>query len=284
MKIISVLSAWGMLLVVLGHSLPPINGLIYAPHWMGFLSRWIYSFHMPLFAFISGFCFYAFTRDSTYYGLLISKAKRLLLPYIFWISFMFLVKILLSAFVMNPISFSTELLVMHLLYPKQAAVSYYWFLTVLYFLFLLSPLIKQIKKSTNYVKEIFLTLIFLALNVVNPLQEYSILTINRVFDLLIYFWLGSLGAKYEQKINLSIGKHTMYTGILSLISLLLIYVESSNVWIKFVMACIGVCVSWGGGKCIRLLQFENFKYTKQQNIYHLFIAWNCPMFISNNHA
>lgn len=54
-KNIAFLQVFGILLVVLGHSTN--NGGI------PFLSKWIYSFHMPLFIFISGFLFYLTTKD-----------------------------------------------------------------------------------------------------------------------------------------------------------------------------------------------------------------------------
>lgn len=50
----ALLSVWGILLVVLGHSgmaEPEIESHVV------FLKKWIYSFHMPLFFFISGYLF-----------------------------------------------------------------------------------------------------------------------------------------------------------------------------------------------------------------------------------
>lgn len=81
MKIISVLSAWGMFLVVLGHSSPPPAGDIWIPKIWVHIHELIYGFHMPLFAFISGVCFFLFSYYRGYMDLILHKGRRLLLPY-----------------------------------------------------------------------------------------------------------------------------------------------------------------------------------------------------------
>lgn len=74
------LKGFAIFLVIAGHAIIvyPIN-LQQQFVWCGFLQRFIYMFHMPLFFMISGFCF-------SYYGdyvkFIKKKIERLLIPYL----------------------------------------------------------------------------------------------------------------------------------------------------------------------------------------------------------
>lgn len=86
------------LLVVLGHIVRMYTGfgVIGMPQdvILTFVHNFIYSFHMPLFVFISGVIFFICKREKNKYNVewifISKKAKRLLLPYIiFSIFFVF---------------------------------------------------------------------------------------------------------------------------------------------------------------------------------------------------
>lgn len=244
MKIISVLSAWGMFLVVLGHSSPPPAGDIWVPEIWTYFNELIYCFHMPLFAFISGICFFLFSNYKGYMDLILHKGKRLLIPYFFWMSFIFFLKVLFSGFAQHPIPLDFQLLLHHWLYPKNAIVSYYWFLLVIFFIFLLYPIFQLAKKSMAKTWEVIITFIFLLLYLYNPWGDYRFLSMNRIFDLLIYFWLGILVAKH----CLCLSKSKYY--VLGSILLLGVGLGKTGIWsdaiYRFVLAITGIYVSWGG--------------------------------------
>lgn len=67
---IDVAKGLGIILVVLGHTLIP-DGIV----------KFIFAFHMPLFFFISGYLF-SFNSYPTLNGLVLKKAKQLLIPYL----------------------------------------------------------------------------------------------------------------------------------------------------------------------------------------------------------
>ena len=102
---ISILQGWAMFLVVIGHvnltgifldSQTPITSII---------QKTIYSFHMPLFMFISGMLFWEtrLKRDWNYKNILIDKAKRLLVPYFFFTVATFFIKLVASKFIYRPV-------------------------------------------------------------------------------------------------------------------------------------------------------------------------------------
>lgn len=81
-KLMALLSVWGILLVLLGHSgfeEPEIQ------QHLGWLHGWIYSFHMPLFFMVSGYLFSLTNRsflEIKVHRFLQKKAVRLLVPYV----------------------------------------------------------------------------------------------------------------------------------------------------------------------------------------------------------
>lgn len=75
---IDILRGIAILLVVLGHAVAKENIVTADSRWCNEIYNFIYSFHMPLFFIISGFCF---TRYSCYWKFLIRKCRYLLIPY-----------------------------------------------------------------------------------------------------------------------------------------------------------------------------------------------------------
>ncbi|MBO4840477.1 MAG: acyltransferase family protein [Bacteroidaceae bacterium] len=69
-----------ILIVVLGHAL---QYQYQEDCWHQPLFDGIYTFHMPLFVFVSGFFFYSCTRRS-FHDMIVNKSKRLMLPWLIW--------------------------------------------------------------------------------------------------------------------------------------------------------------------------------------------------------
>lgn len=62
-----------IILVVIGHYVPG-----YSPQWYVGVHDVIYTFHMPLFMFASGFIYMATKKDIQYKNFLLKKVKRLM--------------------------------------------------------------------------------------------------------------------------------------------------------------------------------------------------------------
>ena len=67
-KTIDVVKAWGIILVIMGHTYSPFN-------------KWIYSFHMPLFFFVSGFLRYG-GKTKPWGRFFVGKLRSSLIPYV----------------------------------------------------------------------------------------------------------------------------------------------------------------------------------------------------------
>lgn len=62
-----------IILVVVGHYMPDNS-----PMWYVMLNKVIYTFHMPLFMFVSGYVYIATKKDISYGSFLMKKVKRLM--------------------------------------------------------------------------------------------------------------------------------------------------------------------------------------------------------------
>lgn len=145
-----ILTLFAMTLVVIGHSdiTPDFKNL--------WIYKWVYSFHMPLFFFISGFLF-CLTMPSgrlkaTSMGSFIKKkAIRLLIPFLFINTIIFIVK---STFIsdvtlmQHPVSLNLKSMIdATFFYP----MGFMWFLPALFSIFVIAfPLCKTLK--TNNIK------------------------------------------------------------------------------------------------------------------------------------
>lgn len=125
-KWIDSVRGWAIILVVLGHVFTRIGTLQIEK----FLQIEIYSYHMPLFFFISGYVFKV--RNEKLFDSTMRKIHNLLIPmFIFYIIYalFILIKILLGK---STLIFTFELIVNTLMMTSQSFFSAYWFLPVLF--------------------------------------------------------------------------------------------------------------------------------------------------------
>lgn len=192
-KNISFLQVFGILLVVLGHSANEEG--------IPFLSKWIYSFHMPLFIFISGFLFYLTTKDIynlNLYNFIKKKFVRLILPYIIISSIAYLPKVFLSKFAQRGIDLSMDSYLHSFLYPWDNVIRFFWFLPTLFFIMIIVVILLKITKNRLHVVFYFSVIFsFIVLNFI----DIKILNINGIFNYMLFFCLGMMYCKYKDIVN-----------------------------------------------------------------------------------
>ncbi len=135
---ISFLQAFGIVLVVVGHAFPSDGHEL-------LLYRWIYSFHMPLWVFLSGYLLRYTAPEAAreeacpLAGIplgpfVAKKARRLLIPYLLLSTLVFVPKALLSRWAVKPVELSWSAYIEMLLVPSKNVIVYYWFLPTLFIL------------------------------------------------------------------------------------------------------------------------------------------------------
>ena len=138
---VSFLFVFATLLVVIGHADITLD---YKDLW---IHKWVYSFHMPLFFLVSGFLF-AYTHPENkmkgmrFFPFIWKKVKRLLLPFLFINSVIFVIKSrFVSADLMqHPLTFSFSSWVESLLFHP---IGFMWFLPALFMIFVFFSLLRK---------------------------------------------------------------------------------------------------------------------------------------------
>lgn len=176
-----------IILVVIGHYVPD-----YSPEWYVGVHDVIYTFHMPLFMFASGFIYMATKKDIPYKDLLLKKVKRLMIPYLSVSAIVITIKLLTEghACVENPVTWMSYV---KMLYLPEAGY-FLWFIWALWWMFVISPLFKT--------KQMRLGLFVLAIvlhYIPNILPE--IFCLRQFQVMLVYFMLGVVCCGWKQQIS-----------------------------------------------------------------------------------
>lgn len=128
-----------IILVVLGHSVQCLN-----PDFQkDILFRYIYSFHMPLFIFVSGYACY---RETIKFEMIKKRYLQLMIPYIVWSIIIFITQGHLRLWEM-------------FVYPERSL----WFLYVLFIITLIHVACVKVSKMVDFHEELFVSIIAIAL-------------------------------------------------------------------------------------------------------------------------
>ena len=124
-----------IILVVVGHYVPDNS-----PGWYVAIHDVIYTFHMPLFMFASGYVYIATRRDIGYGSFLMRKLRRLMVPYLSTSVIVITIKLLTQGGmgVEHPVTVSSYL---RMFYLPEAGY-FLWFIWALWWMFVLVPLFR----------------------------------------------------------------------------------------------------------------------------------------------
>lgn len=176
-----------IILVVIGHYVPD-----YSPLWYVGVHDVIYTFHMPLFMFASGFIYMATKKDITYRDFLLKKVKRLMVPYFSVSAIVITIKLLTEghAYVENPVTWMSYV---KMLYLPEAGY-FLWFIWALWWMFVICPLFKT--------KQMRLGLLVLAI-VLHYIPNFlpDVFCLRQFQGMLVYFMLGVVCCDWKQQIS-----------------------------------------------------------------------------------
>lgn len=256
---LSIVQGWAILLVVIGH----VNGFTYSGEPGEFypLSEWVhrfcYSFHMPLFMFVSGALLY-YSRIAKGWkvgSLYKDKLKRLLLPYICFTVIAFLIKAPLASVTKRGMDISAAGFLNALFDPANGPLGELWFIGTLLWLMFMYPLYQTMLKS------LWTEVILLAVTLVPFIfgMETNVkgwLNISGVPQYAFYFVAGMLFFKYngirvfERSIWAAVAATVLYAGCFLLL-------PDGNL----ITATLGILMSFGWGVRIagKLNLFSSFR-------------------------
>lgn len=205
-----ILTLFAMILVVAGHS--GMNDE-FKTLW---IRRWIYSFHMPLFFLISGYIFSLTTpekklRAMSYIGFIKKKAVRLLIPFLFVNTAIFIIKATLigdKEMMQHPTTLSIDDFIHTTLFAPQG---YLWFLPALFMIFLFVFILYRVLRKnysggSGYAIGIGVAVIvFSVLSVTLPTVQF--MQIFQAIYYMTYFLIGMLYQEYSDPVNKFLKKY-----------------------------------------------------------------------------
>lgn len=203
LKFITNLQVIGIILVVLGHSFYMANSV----HGTNLLvMRLIYSFHMPLFIFVSGFLLQYSEfggkgdRDLSIGRFAKKKAQRLLVPYIVLTLVTFVPRAALSGIADDSIEMSWSAFFRSFLFFKSLVIPYFWYVQACFVLLVVcfSALVLTRGRIGHGVVLAVLMGVFLAFWFV-PFPEMRFFSINKVLEMAPYFVCGMAYAKWQTR-------------------------------------------------------------------------------------
>ncbi len=175
-----------IILVAVGHYVPD-----YSPSWYVGVHDVIYTFHMPLFMFASGYIYMATKREVPYGQFLWKKVKRLMVPYFSVSAIVITIKLLTAghAYVENPV---TVMSYVRMFYFPEAGY-FLWFIWALWWMFVIVPLFK-----TKYLR-LGLFVVAIALHYI-PAFLPEVFCMRQFQSMLIYFMLGVVCCDWKEEL------------------------------------------------------------------------------------
>lgn len=166
-----------IILVVIGHYYPCSS-----PEWYVKMREWIYSFHMPLFLFASGYIYIAFKREEKYIDFIIKKIKRLMLPYLATSFIIITIKLLTQngMYVENPVNTFSYLRMFY--YPE--AGYFLWFIWTLFLMFCVVPFFKK------KIHRLGLFVVALVIHFCSTTEFPDVFCIRETLSMMVWFMFG----------------------------------------------------------------------------------------------
>jgi fucose 4-O-acetylase-like acetyltransferase len=252
-RYLACLSGIGIILVVIGHSegtTPEQVIRIASENYLYLIFTkivdWIYTFHMPLFFFISGYWFEYTNKNKNYEYIHIIKAKaiRLLIPYIFLSSIAFPVKAFLSAYADRIVTFSIQDFIFQIVYPRHNVIMFFWFLPTLFLIFVLALVLLRKKMGIPHMLMILLLSIIMYIEFDSAYANkpfLAFLNIGGALHNFVFFYLGFLLSRFN------IEHYLKQFGLIGLpLSILAYWLCSPDSKLcNLLLAIFGISMSWG---------------------------------------
>ena len=180
--------ALGIILVVYGHVAKGLSSAGIEAQFKLFetITSVIYSFHMPLFFFVSGFFFYNSLIKRGETKLILRKIDTIVYPYLIWSIFQGIIEIFLSNYTNGNVTYSE---VFSLLWLPRAQ---FWFLYVLFIFFSVSTIIFSLFSKKSVILLFLLSIIFY----VYPLNFSANLIFRLIKGYFVFFVFGIFCSLY----------------------------------------------------------------------------------------
>lgn len=226
-KLMALLSVWGILLVLLGHSgfeEPIIQQKLH------YLHGWIYSFHMPLFFMISGYLYSLTNRnfiDIRAGQFMRKKAVRLLVPYVVLGVILYGIKYVFSGLSHASRVFSVGTFFKMFISPgcEGSTMGYLWYVFTLFMVFAIVVTLNRVHIDLKKPEWCFVLIVIFGMMsaYLSHIGWFNWNTVCRDFP---YFIVGILLHRYESKILMFINGGVYFNLLIfSVLSVIMLFVD-----------------------------------------------------------
>lgn len=241
------MQAIGIVLVVLGHSFHEYPDGHHGTTLLVY--RMIYSFHMPLFLFVSGFLM-VYTTGAGRHGapsLLTfarGKAMRLLLPYVVLSLVTFVPRSLLSSVADDAVPLSAESLAHAMLWSDALVIPYFWFLQTSFTLLVGTYVIVRLCARTGIPDAVSYPALFLGMVILpeTPLDIPRFFALYETCLMGSFFMAGAVYCRFMGVVDRII--RWSHPAVLSGWTLLwvLLFIEGEGTPLRVPCALAGICM------------------------------------------
>lgn len=189
-----ILQGWAILCVVVGHA--PLLSIAQGntpPDVVYWLYKFVYSFHMPLFIFVSGYLFQMtrIERPMAYGRMIVEKLTRLGIPFLVFTIAAMVLKSIFAKEMIRPTTISIGNLMDAILYPGESPLCEMWFIAVLMWFFTLKPI-----WCTKGWREAIPVILFTASFYAPETPFRNLFCHQEAYHYAIFFLLGILARRY----------------------------------------------------------------------------------------
>ncbi|MBQ8167670.1 MAG: acyltransferase [Lachnospiraceae bacterium] len=271
---IDIIRGFAVVLMVLGHSVAAENLNDIDSKCCKVVFEYIYTFHMPLFFIIAGFCY---KRCVNYFEYVNKRVKRILVPYVVFSVVSIILRNIFSVFTLSKSNIGEDVISI-LFYGADI-----WFLYVMFEVSIFFPLIERIVEKNKLKCYVGLILILIIGFV---LRNRGIFLVNNMTYYMLFFLLGYvLKARIEQMLEEKSNVNKKLQIIIALILYTLIGCsvcfewENANLFfmhiIRVFLATIGCFASF--------LLLKNIELFKIKSILKNIGTYSLPIYIFNGY-
>lgn len=280
LRFISYLQTIGIILVVAGHSLHLYPDGNHGMSTTGYKA--IYSFHMPLFMFVSGFLLlYTFLLrhryDNSPTSFFKSKCKRLIIPFVVLTMVTFVPRSMMSGMADDAYDMSFQSFLLAFVDSKHFPIPYFWFLHASFILLTTTFVVFFYSARVNIPLRVtvpFMCLLYLIFCLL-PMSVTGFFAISDVKRLGVYFLLGSMYCLFYNRVNSLIPWTKVWFLALSAACwgvTFALYRDSSLIIVSALFG-IAMCVS-----ITRIIEVRNYTFLDHltgANYMIFLISWYC---------
>ncbi len=279
LKFVAYMQVIGIILVVVGHSLHEYpdgaNGCLTLAY------RMIYSFHMPLFIFVSGFLLYftTFARGVTkpWRHFAWGKFMRLMLPYLTLSLVTFVPRTRLSGMADDAIPLSLDSLGRSLLYSDHLVIPYFWYLQVCFLLLIATYGILLIghRLRTPHTPLLITLILVYATMRWWPVRFTSFWGMDMLPNMALFFALGIGYAAWHAPVDRIVSWSNPLTLCLAVLlwGALFFLTEGTDLFILCALAGIAACTSLS--RIIEKREWRMLDHLTGANYIIFLLSWYC---------